>query len=272
MTEDLLPDGPVEGFLDELFDRLAGTGRAGRRSLVEAEDHLRAATADAKATGLPQREAELQAVDRFGRAGSIAAALQRTHRGFGALIRPLLVGGFIIGVVGLLALGVSGLLAEVLGRAFGAEFVAGDAPGVTYTPQRCADFKEYFPNAATCNAAAALHHWGEVVEYRVALGVLGLLALGLGLAVRRGLAGRWAMWRPPPASTALVTTALAGAVAAGLLGPTLLGIVFGVRDGAGANLADGTVAGLVALAAAAFGLRSRRPIIEVSQVDGQLQR
>jgi hypothetical protein len=33
----------TDRYLDEMFDRLAGTGGAGRRALVEAEDHLRAA-------------------------------------------------------------------------------------------------------------------------------------------------------------------------------------------------------------------------------------
>ena len=55
------------------------------------------------------------------------------------------------------------LVAEVFGRVFGAAFVAGDAPGVTYTPARCADYFEYFPRASDCTQAAALHHWGEVV-------------------------------------------------------------------------------------------------------------
>ena len=30
----------VDRYLDALFDRLAGTGAAGRRALAEAEDHL----------------------------------------------------------------------------------------------------------------------------------------------------------------------------------------------------------------------------------------
>jgi hypothetical protein len=42
----------IERYLDELFDRLAGqVPRAG--ALAEAEDHLRAAAADAVAGGLP---------------------------------------------------------------------------------------------------------------------------------------------------------------------------------------------------------------------------
>jgi hypothetical protein len=35
----------VDRYLDEMFDRLAGTGSAGRRALAETEDHLRASAA-----------------------------------------------------------------------------------------------------------------------------------------------------------------------------------------------------------------------------------
>jgi hypothetical protein len=267
VTDELVPDGPVERYLDALFDHLAGTGRAGRRSLVEAEDHLRTAAGAAVARGLDREKAEREAVQRFGQPGSIAAQLQLTHRGLGALIRPLIAGAFTIGVVGLLALGVSGLISEAFGHMFGAAFVAGDASGVTYTPDRCADYFEYFPHAASCHAAAALHHWGEVVEYRVAVGVLGLLALGFGLIVRRALAGRWALWRPPATSIALVITALAGAGAVGLLGMSVPPLVLGARDGTGVNLADGSVAAIVALGAAAWGLRRRWRHPAPSQVD-----
>ena len=43
----------IEWYLDELFDQLAGTGAAGRRALMEAENHLRAAAAGDVARGLP---------------------------------------------------------------------------------------------------------------------------------------------------------------------------------------------------------------------------
>ena len=51
--------------------------------------------------------------------------------------------------------------------------------------QRCAEFLEYFPDAGSCQQAAALHHWGEVVEYRVAVGVVGAFVLGAYLLWRR---------------------------------------------------------------------------------------
>lgn len=71
----------VERYLDGLFDRLAGTGGAGRRALAEAEDHLRAAAADAMAAGLAADAAEQQAVARFGPPGRIARQLRRAAAG-----------------------------------------------------------------------------------------------------------------------------------------------------------------------------------------------
>jgi len=59
--------GPVDRHLDLMFDRLGGTGSAGRRMLAEAEDHLRSAAEEARARGLDDEAAEREAVARFGR-------------------------------------------------------------------------------------------------------------------------------------------------------------------------------------------------------------
>lgn len=66
----------IERYLDELFDRLAGQGAAGRRALAEAEDHLRAAAADAMAGGLAADQAEVDAVARFGPPAVVARTLR----------------------------------------------------------------------------------------------------------------------------------------------------------------------------------------------------
>src|SRR5262249_46999266 len=70
----------VERYLDELFDRLAGSGAPGRRTLAEAEDHLREAVSAAMAQGLPPGEAERQAVARFGSASLVASQVRQSHR------------------------------------------------------------------------------------------------------------------------------------------------------------------------------------------------
>jgi hypothetical protein len=70
----------IEWYLDELFDQLAGTGAAGRRALMEAEYHLRAVAADAMIRGLPQDQAEHEAVSRFGPPALVARKLRSAGR------------------------------------------------------------------------------------------------------------------------------------------------------------------------------------------------
>ena len=70
----------IERYLDELFDQLAGTGAAGRRALLEAEYHLRAVAADAMTRGLPQDQAEHEAVGRFGPPALVARTLRSAGR------------------------------------------------------------------------------------------------------------------------------------------------------------------------------------------------
>jgi hypothetical protein len=253
-------DGPVERLLDELFDGLAGTGRDGRRALAEAEDHLRSAVADGVAAGLSPDRAEREAVDRFGSAARVAGELRAVRRGPGAWLRPAFVGCWLAGGVGLLAVGASGLIAEAFGRLYGAGFVAGDAPGVTYTPDRCADYFEYFPHAASCADAAAQHHWGEVVMSRVAVGVLGALALLVLWLLRRGTGLGGAAWKPPRGTVLLPMAGLFGLAGLGLLALGLLQLASGDRGMVGANLSAGVASTAAALVADAGLLaRARRP-------------
>lgn len=246
----------VERYLDDLFDELAGTGGAGRRSLAEAEDHLQTARDALIDRGVDDVTAAHEAVARFGEASRIAHDLRVVHRDLGGLARQLVGGAWLLGAVGLVAIGLSGGLAELMGRLWGARFVAGDTDGVTYTAARCADFQEYFPGHS-CAGAAALHHWGEVVDYRVAAGVLGLMALGGYVLARRVGPMRGGRWRPAPGPLTLVAVSLFGLAAVGLGGPSLLELVLGGTAGVGANLSAGVVAGVVAVAAGVVGLRFR---------------
>ena len=70
----------IERYLDELFDQLASTGAAGRRALMEAEYHLRAVAADAMTRGLPEDQAEHEAVSRFGPPALVARKLRSAGR------------------------------------------------------------------------------------------------------------------------------------------------------------------------------------------------
>ncbi|MGZ4129257.1 MAG: hypothetical protein ACXVPR_00330 [Actinomycetota bacterium] len=142
-------------------------------------------------------------------------------------------------IVGFLAIAASGLVAWGLDAMFGDAFVAGDAPGVTYTPARCADFAEYAPAASTCERAAATHHAGEVIEYRIATLVFALIAGVAYVGVRR--TGRFR----DGAQAAFEPTV--GATAFGLAGFGLLALaanqwVLGTDAGAGQFLSAAIVA------------------------------
>ena len=148
---------PIEGYLDQLLTHLRGSAQDVRRILSEVEEHLRDATAELGAAGASEEEAQRLAIERFGHPRTVA-------RQFSARLAPipsaavaaeLARTAVLLGTVGLVAIGASGALAELLGRLFGPAFVAGDLPGVTYTAQRCAEFLEYFPDAGSCQQAAA---------------------------------------------------------------------------------------------------------------------
>jgi hypothetical protein len=247
-------DMSVDRLLDNLFDELAGTGATGRRTLAEAEDHLRSAVAEGIGQGLPEAEAEADAVRRFGEPRRFAAGIKRAHLDLRTVARKAFTGAWVVGIVGGLTLALSGALSEAFGRIFGADFVSGDPSGVTYTPARCDDYFEYFPHAGSCAEAAALHHWGEVVEGRAMAGVLGLLGL-LALLGARRLLLRGPDWAPPaPYVAAVLLTGLAG-VGVLLGGTSVLSIAFRQSSGVGVNLADGIAAGVATLVVLVWSVR-----------------
>jgi hypothetical protein len=253
---------PIEGYLDQLLGHLRGSAHDVRRILSEAEEHLRDATSELLAAGASEEEAQRLAIERFGHPRTVA-------RQFSARLAPvppaavtaeLARATVLLGAVGLVAIGVSGALAELLGRLFGPALVAGDLPGVTYTAQRCAEFLEYFPDAGGCAQAAALHHWGEVVEYRVAVGVLGLLILDGFLLWRR---------RPdrqdprylgvlPDGFLATVATSLYGMAAVALALLSLDSLLVADGDGTGQWLSAAIVA---AAMAAVYGVSLYRTVL-----------
>jgi hypothetical protein len=252
---------PIEAYLDRLLAHLRGSAHDVRRILSEAEEHLRDAAAEAVAAGATEEEARGRAVERFGDPRTLA-------RRFSARLAPVppaaVVGelaraAVLLGAVGLVAVGASGALAELLGRLFGPAFVAGDLPGVTYTARRCAEYLEYFPDAGSCARAAALHHWGEVVEYRVAAGVLGLALLGGSLLWRRQDGGQPRyLGILPDGFSATVATGLYGVAAAGLALLSLDAFLVAGGDGTGQWLSAAVVAAAMAVV---YGLSLYRTVL-----------
>lgn len=202
----------IEVYLDELAERLQAGGLRLRRLLAETEDHLHASAAALVDQGMDEDAAAAEAISRFGPAEVIAKRMRPTNV---ALAVDALRAGWLLSGLGLVAIGVSGLVAELLFQTAGATFLAGDSLGVTYTPARCADFAEYFPSAGSCASAAALHHAGEVVTGRVAGGVLGILMLAAYHVYRRRTQNHYPVL--PDVAVPMVAAALFAAAGALLL-------------------------------------------------------
>ncbi|HEY8302012.1 MAG TPA: permease prefix domain 1-containing protein [Jatrophihabitans sp.] len=159
---------PVESYLDELYARLRTDPRSARRLLDEAADHLHAATADYQAAGLDRVSAERAAVERFGP----SEPLVRADRTFGRLLLDTAFGCALLGGIGLVAVGVSGVLAGLMSALFGTRFVGGGLAGSIFGGP---------PRSVAVDA-------GDAVALRALAGLVGVLVLAaVWLARRRGV-------------------------------------------------------------------------------------
>lgn len=185
-------DSPIERYLDDLVRALAGSPpRQLRHLLAEAEAHLRDDAAAGVEAGVSEHEAELAAVARFGPAGTVSAQERvQARTPYRRLVRQVIGSAVPLAAIAAIAIGVSGVLAAVLGALGGSRFVVDVTPGRTLAPSDCARWLDQNPGAANCHNAAVSDWMGEVVWYRIAVGVLGLVVLGAWLIVRRRVSVR----------------------------------------------------------------------------------
>jgi hypothetical protein len=173
-----------------------------------------------------------------------------------SLRRAVVLAGLFLVAIGLVAIGISGALALGSRAAFGDRFVAGDLPGTTYTPARCADLTEYAPHARNCEDAAATHHATEVIDYRLAAGIAGVALFA---------AWRWARRRDlganlPPMVVPTVGAAAFGVATAALSAQALNALTLdAAHAGAGQWLTGAMVAGVLAVWFGSRALRTLAP-------------
>jgi hypothetical protein len=250
-------DSPIEIYLDQLVRELsARRPRDFREMLAEAEAHLRDDAALGVAQGLSERDAERQAVARFGPAAALATAeQQRTRVPYRVLAGQVLASAVLLGSIGAVAIGLSGLLAEVFRLVGGARFVVDSAPGQTLAPADCTRWLSLDNAARSCHDAAIADWINEVVWYRVAFGVLGLAAVGAFMLLQRRTSRRVVLLPRAICDTVAVTLFSGAALWTAGMGVDLVAIDSG--HGSGQWLSAALVA---LLAAVVFGVRLARTL------------
>jgi hypothetical protein len=247
-------DSPLEAYLDELFLQVAALPpREARQLMSEAEAHLRDDVEHGMASGLSEVDAERAAIARFGSASALATAeARRQSVPLRSVVRQVFSSALLLGAIGALAIGASGLIALGI-RAFGGDTALTTVPpGRVLSSSDCARWLAANPTAPSCRSAAISDWAAEIVYYRLAVGVLGVIALLLFLGLRR-VTSVERRWTTLPASV-MDTVALCLFAVAGLwtlaLGLDALATSHG--DGSGQWLSAAPVA---LAAAAAYALR-----------------
>jgi HAAS len=185
-------DSPIENYLDELVTALSTSRpRELRQLLAETEAHLHDDADRAIADGVPPERAEALAVARFGPARELARAdAERLVTPLGVLIRQTGVTALLLSGLGGVAVGVSGILAGLMGAFAGSRFLVDLTPGQALAPSDCARWLAADPTASSCREAAVTDWAAETVAYRIAAGIVGIgLLLAYSWVRRRAAVG-----------------------------------------------------------------------------------
>lgn len=231
---------PIEDYLDGLYVQLRTDPRSARRLLDEAADHLHGAADELERQGLPRSEAEREAVRRFGASAPIARADAR--RSFAALLVDTTKAVTLLGGIGLVAVGLSGLVAGAMTALFGKQFVGGGLAG------------SVFGSAPAPMAEDA----GDAVSLRVLAGVVGAVVLAALWAARRVRPDSMRLRVLPAAYVDLVALVAFASATVLLAAASIDQVVHHAGHGAGFFLSGA----LVSLAGAVgYGIRCVRSVL-----------
>jgi hypothetical protein len=189
----------IDAYLDDLVRRLdQRRPRELRALLAEAEAHLHDEAEALERGGMARDDAEREAVRRFGPAAQVAELdHRRSIPGYGEIARRVLRSGLLLGSIGGIVVGLSGLIAWAVRAVGGTTALVGSRGDAAVSAADCARRLASVPGAHDCRALALADWSDEVVWYRLALGMLGVLGLLVWYGWRRaGRAGRWTQLNP----------------------------------------------------------------------------
>ncbi len=248
-------DGPVEQYLDEMFDRLAGTGSGGRRMLGETESHLLAAVEEGRARGLDAEAAELEAITRFGTVAGVVRHVPAARDVRGAL-RRLFTGTWISVAVLMVWWGGSGVVTWLLGWPWTWLLIATDRFGTQ--PDMCS--RPWIPANPTVDCFTQYRGYLNVVleggdrEAYPWVAVGGVLLLAVWLLLRRATVFGTKAWAPTPVMLGIGLAVPFGLAAAVLTVCGITGLYWQAQDWALSYL----MAGLLAAGISAVAIRGVR--------------
>ena len=246
----------IEAYLDELMQagRMLRV-RDARHLIAETEAHLYDALDAAVASGTDPDQAEREALRDFGPVDDLVARERlRARTPLRALAAQLVRSAVVLGCTGAIAVGLTGVVAGVIYLADGASAVASRPTALDLTASNCARWLSR--GGHDCRSAAIADWAAEIVWYRIAAGLLGVLALVGYRALARRLG--WGRGLAPLVSDSIATTLFVCATAA-TLGLALKSAVYDSGDGAGQWLS------VVPVAAIASVLFARRVVDQLRE-------
>lgn len=254
----------IDRYLDELVSELSVPASDLRRIVRESEEHLRESVDALRTGGMSLSEARLDAIGRFGTPAEVAGRFNAVYPANSLASSVIAMGHRILalGSAVMLAIGLSGLIVAGLAGLGGQAFVVDPVTPGVYGPERCSDFFGFYPNSASCEEAAASHHYDELLDYRAAAGVMGLAGLLAWFGLRRRGPRLLRDDALPPLLLPGMAVGLFAVVAPILLFMSVAEGVLTGGDGSGESLANG-------LSSVIFLVASALAFIIVARSKGQ---
>ncbi len=194
----------VQRYLDELALRLHGPATQVRRVLAETEAHLYEAIEAKSSPGVDAEVVQAEAISRFGSPAQVAAAVNQAA--WTQVRRPVVVAAAAtllrLAAAGLIAMGVTGLVARLVAAVSSTAGVYGFPAGVQPSASSCRYWLSIHPAVAGCRQAATLEASADVTLTLGGAGVLGVCVC-LALAVRRRRGAHPVVVLPPVLGPAL---------------------------------------------------------------------
>jgi hypothetical protein len=244
---------PIDAYLDELLSRLRGPASDVRRTLGEAEAHLRDAVDEQVAAGTELAEARRVSIERFGSVAQVASTANRSLAGrtaAHALAALFWAAGGMV-AVGVTSVGVAAVLARALAGLTSTAFVFAVPTGAMLPADRCAHWLSVQPGATACSQAAMLENSSDTFQLYTGGAVIGLVLLGVAFAlraiVRRARGTAYAGIVLPPAAVPAIGATVFGGTGVALLSAGLSDVMLPALWGRGLWFVDAGVALVVAL-------------------------